>query len=192
MNCTIWRNTSTSAPFSASSANAIVEAVIVILLTRLVGRTSTISGSFTMATPPGLPALKTYTTSWDITLSANHIAETSQMSSFDEEHKRRRYSGPFGEANQAWDLYWRDRPPPAFAGFRKFMVYAVGLLLCFAAASKHFAESPIVWVLWGAGGAAVGAAVGFVAAYLIRIAARIFVYAVIIALLLGFLSLFRG
>src|SRR5688572_16622475 len=29
MNCTIWRSTSTSAPFSASSANAIVEVVIV-------------------------------------------------------------------------------------------------------------------------------------------------------------------
>jgi len=30
MNCTIWRRTSTSAPFSASSANAIVALVIVI------------------------------------------------------------------------------------------------------------------------------------------------------------------
>lgn len=39
------------APFMASSASAIVEVVIVILLTRLVGRTSTISGSITVATP---------------------------------------------------------------------------------------------------------------------------------------------
>ena len=82
MNCTIWRSTSTSAPFSASSVNAIVAVVIVeISLDRLVGRTSTISGT-TMATPTGttvaarqaasgyalraLPRRKTYTTSWDI------------------------------------------------------------------------------------------------------------------------------
>lgn len=38
MNCTIWRSTSISAPFSASSANAIVEAVIVYpLWIRVVG-----------------------------------------------------------------------------------------------------------------------------------------------------------
>src|SRR5450755_2104106 len=53
MNCTIWRSTSMSAPFSASSVNAIVAVVIVdISLDRLVGRTSTISGT-TMATPTG-------------------------------------------------------------------------------------------------------------------------------------------
>ena len=70
-----------SAPFSASSVNAIVAVVIVeISLDRLVGRTSTISGT-TMATPTGiavatrqaasgyalraLPQRKTYTTSWE-------------------------------------------------------------------------------------------------------------------------------
>ena len=38
---------------------------------RLKGRTSTISGSFTVATPlQGTPRSKTYTTSWNITLSA--------------------------------------------------------------------------------------------------------------------------
>ena len=67
MNCTIWRSTSTSAPFSASSANAIVEAVIVFSFGQgLLGRTSTLSG-LTMATLYGLPRLKTYTTSWGIT-----------------------------------------------------------------------------------------------------------------------------
>src|SRR5688572_1783461 len=30
MNCTIWRSTSTSAPFSASSVNAIVVAVVIV------------------------------------------------------------------------------------------------------------------------------------------------------------------
>ena len=58
MNYTIWRSTSMSAPFSASSVNAIVVVVIVeISLDRLVGRTSTISGT-TMATPIGI-ALET-------------------------------------------------------------------------------------------------------------------------------------
>ena len=45
MNCTIWRSTSTSAPFSASSVNAIVALVIVVSFRQgLVGRTSTLSG----------------------------------------------------------------------------------------------------------------------------------------------------
>ena len=82
MNCTIWRNTSISEPFSASSASAIVAVVIVISLkVRLVGRTSTLSG-LTMATPNRWPdraasrfglrpsrlaaRLKTYTTTRDI------------------------------------------------------------------------------------------------------------------------------
>jgi hypothetical protein len=72
-----------SAPFSASSVNAIVAVVIVEISSGhwLVGRTSTISGT-TMATPTGiavaarqaasgyalraLPRRRTYTTSWDI------------------------------------------------------------------------------------------------------------------------------
>ena len=86
MNCTIWRSTSMSASFSASSVNAIVAVVIVESPSdRLVDRTSTISGT-TMATPSGiavatrqaasgyalraLPRRKTYTTSWDINSSA--------------------------------------------------------------------------------------------------------------------------
>ena len=50
--CTIWRSTSTSAPFSASSVNAIVVAVVIVgsPRNRLVGRTSTLSGS-TVAAP---------------------------------------------------------------------------------------------------------------------------------------------
>lgn len=52
MNCTIWRSMSMSAPFSASSFNAIVAVVIVISFVdyRFLGRTSTLSGT-TMATP---------------------------------------------------------------------------------------------------------------------------------------------
>ena len=86
MNCTIWRSTSMSAPFSASSVNAIVAVVIVdISLDRLVVRTSTISGT-TMATPTGtavaarqaalgyalrgLPRRKTYTTSWEYVMQS--------------------------------------------------------------------------------------------------------------------------
>lgn len=45
MNCTIWRNTSMSEPFSASSVSAIVAVVIVFPLVRLLGRTSTLSGT---------------------------------------------------------------------------------------------------------------------------------------------------
>ena len=58
-----------SAPFSASSASAIVEVVIVSSFrSRWMGRTSTLSG-LTMATLCGSPSSKTYTTSWDITES---------------------------------------------------------------------------------------------------------------------------
>jgi len=44
MNCTLWRSTSTSAPFSASSVHAIVVGHRDFLQTRIVGRTSTLSG----------------------------------------------------------------------------------------------------------------------------------------------------
>jgi len=93
MNCTIWRSKSMSAPFSASSVNAIVAVVIVESPSdRLVGRTSTLSGT-TMATPTGiaaavrqaasgyalraLPHLKTYTTSWDINPAGNDSHEVA-------------------------------------------------------------------------------------------------------------------
>src|SRR3954464_10368333 len=75
MNCTIWRSMSTSAPFSASSANAIVGVVVIVVVsrTKLLGRTSTLSG-LSMATPvSGRLDLWTYTTCWDITAASSAI-----------------------------------------------------------------------------------------------------------------------
>src|SRR6476646_3296363 len=58
MNCTIWRSTWTSAPFSASSANAIVEVVIVIFLGQVAWVAPQPYPGLTMATPRRASNLK--------------------------------------------------------------------------------------------------------------------------------------
>src|ERR1700712_918749 len=71
MNWTIWRKTSTAAPFSASSANAIVEVVVIVVAPDKVGG----SHLNLIRTLDGHPCSgrldsKTYTTCRDITARA--------------------------------------------------------------------------------------------------------------------------